>query len=49
MGVNESYESRHGATDENDKIGAGDQGMMFGFACDETLNSCLWQFLWPIN
>ena len=36
MGVNESYESRHGATDENDKIGAGDQGMMFGFACDET-------------
>ena len=36
MGVNASYESRHGATDENDKIGAGDQGMMFGFACDET-------------
>ena len=34
MGVNASYESRHGATDENDKIGAGDQGMMFGFACD---------------
>lgn len=36
MGVNESYECRNGATDENDKIGAGDQGMMFGFACDET-------------
>ena len=35
-GVNESYESRNGATDEKDKIGAGDQGMMFGFACDET-------------
>lgn len=36
MGVNESYEVKHGATDENDKIGAGDQGMMFGYACDET-------------
>lgn len=36
LGVNESFESRHGATDVNDRIGAGDQGMMFGFACDET-------------
>lgn len=35
-GVNDSYEARHGATDEKDKIGAGDQGMMFGYACDET-------------
>ena len=36
MGVNESYELQQGGTDEADRIGAGDQGMMFGYACDET-------------
>ncbi len=38
QGVNAAYESRAGsATDkEIDAIGAGDQGLMFGFACDET-------------
>ena len=35
MGVNSSVEHRAGG-DKADVIGAGDQGMMFGYACDET-------------
>ena len=34
MGVNNALESRNAKSAED--IGAGDQGMMFGFACDET-------------
>ena len=33
MGVNDAIETRGGVTTET---GAGDQGMMFGYACDET-------------
>lgn len=37
MGVNESYEKKTGTQqDEDALIGAGDQGMMFGYACRET-------------
>jgi S-adenosylmethionine synthetase len=37
QGVDEAYEARvEGETDELEKQGAGDQGLMFGFACDET-------------
>ncbi|XCH79138.1 MAG: methionine adenosyltransferase [Candidatus Dehalobacter alkaniphilus] len=36
MGVNRSCQCKESEADEADYIGAGDQGMMFGFACDET-------------
>lgn len=36
MGVDCSYEAQGGEEDEADRTGAGDQGMMFGYACRET-------------
>jgi S-adenosylmethionine synthetase len=37
QGITTALERRSGATaDDLDAVGAGDQGMMFGFACDET-------------
>lgn len=36
MGVDEAFESRQGEEQEIEATGAGDQGMMIGYACDET-------------
>ncbi|WP_048601432.1 methionine adenosyltransferase [Rubeoparvulum massiliense] len=38
LGVNQALEAREGTMTENeiDAIGAGDQGLMFGYACNET-------------
>jgi len=38
LGVDHALEQKNGATEANLSTGAGDQGMMFGFACNETSN-----------
>lgn len=36
LGVDKALENKNGADDEENETGAGDQGMMFGYACNET-------------
>ena len=36
MGVDKALEQKTGSSEDNDQTGAGDHGMMFGYACDET-------------
>lgn len=38
LGVNKSQEAKEGAEDKYDLTGAGDQGIVFGYACDQTEN-----------
>jgi S-adenosylmethionine synthetase len=36
QGIDDSYEAQHGDSDPLNRVGAGDQGMMFGYASNET-------------
>ncbi len=36
LGVDHALENKTGSAEDSDETGAGDQGMMFGYACDET-------------
>lgn len=51
QGVDTALECRNAGGDETidvlERTGAGDQGFMFGIACDETPSSCRSRLTWP--
>jgi S-adenosylmethionine synthetase len=44
VGVDNSKKKKSGMDDSGYELGAGDQGMVFGYACSDTQEKCPWPF-----